>query len=82
MITGASPTSVEGGRGVPDDGFLSLSLSLSLIPRNLLVFRVLETGIEDWGSSGDGGAAEVLARVVRLPAGSVSDLDPSRFPCF
>ena len=79
MITGASPTSAEGGgRGVPDDGFLSLSL----IPRKLLVFRVLETGIEDWGSSGDGGGAEVLlARVARLPAGSVSDLDSSRFPC-
>ena len=57
-------------------------LSLSLIPRKLLVFRVLETGIEDWGSSGDGGGAEVLlARVARLPAGSVSDLDSSRFPC-
>jgi hypothetical protein len=83
-ITGASPTSVEGGeKGVADNGFLSFSLSLSLIPRNLLAFRVLEMGIEDCGNSGDGGAAEVrLARVVRLPAGSVTNLGPSRFDCF
>ena len=74
--------SVARGTG---DGFLSFSLSLSLIPRNLLVFRVLEMGIEDdWGSSGDGGAAAaLLARVVvGLPADSVRDLEPSRFPCF
>ena len=70
------------GRGTDDDGFLSFSLSLFLIP-NLLDFRVLEMGIDDWGSSGDGGAAAVLiARVVRLPADSVRDLDASRFPCF
>jgi hypothetical protein len=61
-------------------GFLFFSLSLSLIPRNLLVFRVLAMGIEDWGSSGDGGAAEVL--LSRLPAGTVTDLGPSRFACF
>ena len=72
-----------GGKGVADNCFLSFSLSLSFIPRNLLVFRDLAMGIEDCGSSGDGGAAEVLlARVVRLPAGSVTDLGPSRFGCF
>ena len=83
-MTGASPTSVAGGdKGVADDGFLSFSLSLSFIPRNLLVFRVLAMGIEDCGNSGDGGAAKVLlAKVVRLPAGSVTDLGPSRFDCF
>ena len=81
-ITGASPTSV-GEKGVADDDFLSFSLSLSFIPRNLLVFRVLAMGIEDCGNSGDGDAAELrLARVLRLPAGSVTDLGPSRFDCF
>jgi hypothetical protein len=70
-----------------DEAFLSLSLSLSLIPRNLLVLRGFAMGIEDWGGSGDGDAAEVLPlgialAVVGLPAGSVTDLDLSRFPCF
>ena len=76
-ITGALPMSVAGGgKGIADEGFLFFS---SLIPRNLLVFRVLAMGIEDWECSGDGGAADALfARLVRLPAGSVHPITNNR----
>ena len=50
------------------------------MPRNLLAFRVLAMGIEDWGGSGDVDAAEEL--LAGIAAGSFTDLDLSRFPCF
>ena len=48
---GTSPTLVAvGEKEVADDNFLSFSLSLSFILRNLLVFCVLVMGIENCGA--------------------------------